>query len=91
MKVSRLERLTLDAIDAEFIRAHVKHNGRTPRSPDMTDGERLAILVEEIGEVARAMTYDNADPNNLVKELIQVAAMSAAWVEYAETRSAQTT
>lgn len=78
-----LSRLTLDAIEAEYTRAHVKHSGHTPKSPRMSDGERLTVLVEEIGEVARAITYDNADPENLCKELIQVAAMAAAWAEYA--------
>jgi len=80
-----LSRLTLDAIEAEYVRAHVKHSGHTPKSPRMSDGERLAILVEEIGEVARSITYDNRNPENLVKELVQVAAMSAAWAEHAMT------
>lgn len=78
-----LSRLTLDAIEAEYTRAHVKHSGHTPKSARMSDGERLTILVEEIGEVARAITYDNADLDNLCKELTQVCAMSAGWLEYA--------
>jgi hypothetical protein len=72
--------LTLDAVNAEFVRAQVKHNGRTPADREMTNAERLPILVEEVGEVARAMTYDS-DLDNLVSELIQVAAMALAWVE----------
>lgn len=80
----KLSDLTLTAVDAEYIRAHVKHSGRTPKSPDMTDGERLAILGEEFGEVCRALTYDEGDKDNLVKELIQLSAMAAAWAEQAD-------
>lgn len=78
-----LSSLTLNAIAAEYVRAHIKHSGHTPKSIHMSDGERLTVLVEEIGEVARAITYDNADLDNLIKELIQVAAMSGAWAEFA--------
>jgi hypothetical protein len=84
MSGMHLSGLTLDAIAAEYIRAHVKHGGHTPKSQHMSDGERLAILGEEFGEVCRALTYDNGNPDKLVAELIQVAAMAAAWVEYAE-------
>lgn len=78
-----LSSLTLNAINAEYTRAHLKHKGWTPKSVRMSDGERLAILMEEVGEVARAVTYDNRDSENLVAELIQVAAMAGAWAEYA--------
>lgn len=70
-----------DEIDFEFDRAYKKHHGRTPRSRQVSDGESLAILVEEVGEVARAMTYDEGDVNQLATELIQVATMAAAWAE----------
>lgn len=78
-----LSPLTLGAVEAEYVRAHLKHKGSTPKNPRMSDGERLAILVEEVGEVARALTYDNGNAENLVSELIQVSAMAAAWAEYA--------
>lgn len=84
MSGMHLSHLTLDAIAAEYVRAHVKHAGHTPKSQHMSDGERLAILGEEFGEVCRAVTYDNRNPEKLVAELIQVAAMAAAWIEYAE-------
>lgn len=71
----------LDAINNEFIRGFNKHNGRTPRSHAVTDEQALVILVEEVGEVARAMTYDEADIDNLADELVQVAAMAAAWAD----------
>ena len=83
MSGMHLSRLTLDAIESEYVRAHIKHSGHTPKSIHMSDGERLAVLMEEVGEVARAITYDNKDIDNLVKELIQVATMAAAWGEFA--------
>lgn len=70
-----------EAIDAEFARAHTKHNGKTPRAWSVGDNTSLVVLVEEVGEVARAMTYDEGDPDKLVEELIQVATMAAAWAE----------
>jgi hypothetical protein len=51
----------------------------------MTNGERLAILVEEVGDVARALTL-NDDKTGLEVELIQVAAVAASWVEALNTR-----
>lgn len=65
----------------ELDRAIKKHGVmQTPCNPAMPDGERLKILVEEVGEVARAMTYDEGDPDQLDKELIQVATMALACV-----------
>lgn len=59
--------------------------------PARTNGDRLAILVEEVGEVAHELTYDQGGADScrveLVKELIQVAAMAASWVEYLEGRA----
>lgn len=75
------------AIDAEFARAYAKHDGKTPRSWAIrtyaadADHAAFVILAEEVGEVARALTYDEGDPDNLLAELIQVAWMAAAWAE----------
>lgn len=52
--------------------------------PVDTDGQRLAVLVEEVGEVARAMN----DGKGLREELIQVAAVAVAWVEAIDTAEA---
>jgi predicted HAD superfamily Cof-like phosphohydrolase len=69
----------LSAMRAEFKRAVEKHTlARTPANPLMSDGERLKILVEEVGEVARAMTYDEGSTENLLAELVQVATMAVA-------------
>lgn len=56
----------------------------------LTLGEKLAVLMEEVGEAARAMSEccgtigdtHFANPHAaLRKELIQVAAVAMAWVE----------
>lgn len=52
----------------------------------MTDGERLGVLGEEFGEVCRALQERLGSCNdthhlNLRRELVQVAAVAAAWVE----------
>ena len=80
-----LSALTLNAIQAEATRAHLKHGEHSMLGPHYTSGDRLAILVEEVGEVAHEMTYDqDGDRGKLVRELIQVAAMAATWIEYLE-------
>lgn len=46
---------------------------------EMTHDERMVVLVEEVGEIARAvLERSGAD---LRDELIQVAAVAVAWVE----------
>jgi len=57
----------------------------TCASPRMTAGDKLAVLTEELGEVARELCDARAegrDPGpNLRVELIQLAAVAVAWVE----------
>jgi hypothetical protein len=79
---------TLSAIQAEATRAHLRHGEYSMLGSRYTSGDRLAILVEEVGEVAHELAYDQGGPgvgegrrDELVKELIQVAAMAASWVE----------
>jgi hypothetical protein len=76
-----LSDLTLSAVQAEATGAHAKHGDHSMLGPDYTPHQRLAILMEEVGEVAHELTYDQ-DGDKLVRELIQVAAMAASWVEY---------
>ena len=88
-----LSDLTLTAIQAEATRAHLKHREHSMLSPK-TDERRLAILTEEVGEVARelndaAIDGRPADRDKLVRELIQAGAMCASWVEYLEGAAAQ--
>ena len=52
----------------------------------MTHHERLTVLTEEVGEVARAALVESglakeSKPQDLEKELIQVAAVAVAWIE----------
>lgn len=70
-----------ERINDEFARAYAKHARKTPRSHSVGDAASLVVLVEEVGEVARAMTYDEGNLDNLADELIQVATMAAAWAE----------
>lgn len=48
--------------------------------PTAPEGIKLAVLTEEVGEVARAI-LENDDPTHLREELIQVAAVAVAWAE----------
>ena len=85
-----LSELTLDAIQLEATEAHAQHGDRSMLGEGYTPHERLAILMEEVGEVAHELTYDqDGDRDKLVKELIQVAAMAATWVEHLEGAGAQ--
>lgn len=86
-----LSDLTLDAIQVEATRAHLHHGEHSMLSTAYTNAQRLAILVEEVGEVAHELTYDAGGPgvgegrqDELVRELVQVAAMAASWIEYLE-------
>jgi hypothetical protein len=83
-----LSDLTLEAVRAESIRAHLKHkdNGGSIFDPNMSTLTKLAALVEKVGEVGRALTYDGDEgKDHLVKELIQVANVALTWVESLET------
>ena len=67
----------------EYIRATKKHPGMTLECDGPTDADRLFALVEEIGEVAACMTYDNDSEtghgSDLESEVIQVIALALAW------------
>ena len=92
MKTSRVlldvgfERLRQEQLKAE---GRFKH---TCADPEMNHVECLAVLVEEVGEVARAALElgglvsdkhrDKVECElDLYKELIQVAAVAVAWAE----------
>lgn len=99
-----LEKITLDAVLAESIKAEAKHGfEKTLRNPELSVALKLAALMEEVGEVAELLTYDKGPDSHLsvhvqptrdeieeaeeawrvdlVKELIQVANLAAAWAE----------
>ena len=71
--------------------AELKQSGKfthTCADDGLAPGQRLAILVEEVGEAARELC--DAKPNSLEThrrlktELVQVAAVAVAWVEFLE-------
>ena len=67
----------------EYSRAAEKHPGMTLECEGHTDATRLFALVEEIGEVAACLTYDNdaetGHGSDLESEVIQVVALALAW------------
>jgi NTP pyrophosphatase (non-canonical NTP hydrolase) len=49
-------------------------------STDVSDTFKLSVMIEEVGEVARAIL--DGEPNTqLMQELVQVAAVATAWLE----------
>jgi NTP pyrophosphatase (non-canonical NTP hydrolase) len=77
-----LDNITIAAVQAAMIAAIAKHGDRTPLNPDMSHPEKLVVLAEEFGEVARACTYDEGgDDNALIRELVQTAAMALSWAQ----------
>lgn len=71
---------------AERERAHAKHGATSMERFPVDDMNRLAILVEEVGEVSKEFNEARHDARpldlyRLRKELIQVGAMAAAWAD----------
>lgn len=71
---------TLGDVIIELQSAVEKHSIlRTPFNPEMDVRDAYIILAEEVGEVARGLTYDEGgDELKLYDELVQVAAMASA-------------
>lgn len=69
-------------VRAERWRAHEKHSARGTSAEQIPHDHPLwlPILVEEVGEVARALC-DREPLEHLYLELIQVAAMAEAWAD----------
>lgn len=67
------------AIDTERLRQEELHPGDTCASVSMWDAQKMLILTEEVGEVARAILDHN--PEHGRKELVEVAAVAVAWLE----------
>lgn len=81
----------------ERMRAHRKYapHGGSMEVLGWDDPVRLPVLVEEVGEVARALGPLLHDPYrldrdeliaNLREELVQVGAMAAAWIDALDRR-----
>lgn len=85
-----LSDVTLAAVQAEASRAHALHGHHSMLGSAVTESDRLAILTEEVGEVAKELNEDRLGKldgdwrDQRVKELIQVAAMALTWVEHLE-------
>lgn len=62
---------------------HYRDSGRFAytAADDTSDFHKLAMLVEEVGEVSRELQSKQVDRQRLYKELIQVAAIALAWCE----------
>ncbi len=65
---------TLGALDEVWVERE-RQDALHPYS--VSDEVMLAVLVEEVGEVAKAMT----DGTGLRDEIVQVAAVAVKWVE----------
>lgn len=66
-------------VEQERTRQQVLHAGETC-ADEIPDGRRLAITLEELGEVSQALQADDAD--GVISELVQVAACCQAWLEF---------
>ena len=79
--------VTLERVHAEILRqdqlARAGKFGGTHILPSGPDHARLAVLTEEVGEVARelneALIKGELDRDALVSELVQTAACAVAW------------
>jgi hypothetical protein len=84
--VRRDQDIWWDAVVERRRQDKLKAEGRFPYTaadPGCPDLERLAMLTEEVGEVGRALCAGPHDgPQDLYKELTQVAAICLAWMEY---------
>jgi NTP pyrophosphatase (non-canonical NTP hydrolase) len=90
-------------IHRERIRAHAKHdgNGDSMERKEFDDyGTWITVLVEEVGEVAKVFCDQRhlgqfADREALAEELraelVQVAAMTVAWIEAIDLRGTERT
>jgi hypothetical protein len=67
-----------DLIRAERGRQENRHPAATCLHP-IGDAVKVAVLLEEVGEVARAVL--DGDLDTLTDELVQVAAVAVAWLE----------
>lgn len=73
---------TLTAIRAEQVRAQRKHGDLSMSGASMNDAQRVVVLSEELGELARAVL--DGDRDSLRAELVQLAGAAMAWAERLE-------
>lgn len=85
-----------EVLDERVRQERLRQEGRfrlTCASAEMEEGEKLGVLLEEVGEVARAFLEKRRLANDvhgkdLRKELLQVAAVCTAWVEALDNAAA---
>ena len=88
-----LSDLTMNAIQAEATRAYLRHGPASMlngQADDRGQDRRFRVLAEEVGEVAKELNDAEVerrpvDRDSLERELIQVAAMAASWIEALNT------
>lgn len=68
-----------DAMRTEYDRAKAKHGDMTLDNPEMSEPLKYFTLIEEVGEVARALTYDREHAGGLIEEITQVGGLALAW------------
>lgn len=62
--------------------AHEKHGANSIESMPAADQRWMPVLIEEIGEVAHAITYDSGKTmTDLADELLDVMAVCGAWLD----------
>ncbi len=90
-----IERALLDVRHERDRQDQLKASGRfryTCADVGLGDGDRMAVLCEEVGEVARALLERHGAVNDqhgvdLRKELVQVAAVACAWIELLDSEA----
>jgi NTP pyrophosphatase (non-canonical NTP hydrolase) len=73
------QKRVLEDVVTERLRQDLLWQDNTCANMDKSDGDKMLVLSEEVGEVAKS-SLDN-DRENLYAELIQVAAVAVAWAE----------
>lgn len=73
--------MSINAVIGDVLRERQRqedlHAPQTCANPGMDAGAKLAVLIEEVGEVAKAQL----ERGNLREELVHVAAVAIAWLE----------
>ena len=71
-----------EEVSASRQAAHAKHGDNSIESLTWNNTDWPIILMEEVGEVAHALTYDASKPwSSLRAELIDVLAVASAWID----------
>lgn len=86
--MSVYDEIARERVRQETLKAEGRFRYTLADEPGLSDGERLAALLEEIAEVGKAMLGERmlvSDGGNKRKELIEVAACAVAWVEAIDT------